>query len=260
MKKEIRFAEEDRVLRLAVTMMILLFIAGGAVVALRMRNLRVDSTAGEKKLEELAKADVNKIDKKIQKLEKKEEKAYEERQNRTNSEKFADCLILGDVICQGLYEYEYLEAGGVSIGQSLSVASPDETGLTAMLEQAIADSPKKIFLVLGRGDAEIGGEDAAAFASGYKNILVSLKSGLPDSTVYVNSIVPASQAALEENQGYVVIDEYNRQLEAVCESEQVVFINQTEFMKDEYYEADGIHMTAAYYSEWISYMAEKAEL
>lgn len=260
MKKEKRFTEEDRVLRLAVTVMIVLFIAGGAVIALRMRNLRVDSTAGEKKLEELAKADVNKIDEKIQKLEKKEEKAYKERQNRTNGEKFTDCLILGDVICQGLYEYEYLEAGIVSAGQSLSVASPDETGLTAMLEQAVADSPKKIFLVLGRGDSEIGGEDAAAFAAAYKNILVNLRDSLPDSAVYVNSIVPVSQAALEENQGYAVIDEYNRQLEAVCESEQVVFINQTEFMKDEYYEADGIHMTAAYYPEWISCMAEKAEL
>ena len=129
MKKKRHFAGEDRVLRFAVLMMAALLVTGTAIVGLRMKNLRVDSSEGEKKLKELEKRDVQEIDEKIKKLEEEEEKALEERKNRTIEERFADCLILGDAVCQGIYEYECLDAGIVSAGQNLCVAAPDETGL-----------------------------------------------------------------------------------------------------------------------------------
>ena len=43
--------------------------------------------------------------KKIQKLEEEERVKEEAADKRSVSEKFADCLILGDSITQGLYEY-----------------------------------------------------------------------------------------------------------------------------------------------------------
>lgn len=41
---------------------------------------------------------------------------------------------------------------------------------------------------------------------------------------------------------------------------KLIFIDNTEFMKEEYYEEDKAHMTASFYSDWISYMAEQTEL
>ena len=260
MKKKRHFAGEDRVLRFAVLMMAALLVTGTAIVGLRMKNLRVDSSEGEKKLKELEKRDVQEIDEKIKKLEEEEEKAREERKNRTIEERFADCLILGDAVCQGIYEYECLDAGIVSAGQNLCVAAPDETGLTDMLLQAAADAPKKIFLVLGRGDIETRGEEAEDFAEAYKGMLDSLKESLPDSEIYVNSILPVSEETAGENEAYALIPEYNRKLSELCESMKLIFIDNTEFMKEEYYEEDKAHMTAAFYSDWISYMAEQTEL
>ena len=39
-----------------------------------------------------------------------------------------------------------------------------------------------------------------------------------------------------------------------------VFIDNTGLVKDEYYEADGIHMSSNYYPEWLDHMAEVADL
>lgn len=260
MKKRKHFAGEDRVLRFAVLMMTALLITGTAIVGLRMKNLRVDSSEGEKKLKELEEKDVQEIDERIRKLEEEEEKALEERKNQTIEERFAGCLILGDAVCQGIYEYEYLDAGTVSAGQNLCVASPDETGLTDMLLQAAADAPQKIFLVLGRGDIETRGEDAEVFAEEYKGMIETLKESLPDAEIYVNSILPVSEETARENEVYELIPEYNKKLSKLCESMNLIFIDNTEFMKEEYYEEDNVHMTAAFYSDWISYMAEQTEL
>lgn len=252
MKKRKHFAGEDRVLRFAVTMMIVLLMIGTVIVGLRMRNLRVDSSKGEEKLKELAERDVEEIDARIKKLEEEEEKVLEERKNRTNGEKFADCLILGDAICQGLYEYEYLDAGVVSSSGGLRVTVPDETGLTDMILQAVSDAPQHIFLVLGRED-DAAEEDAETFVQAYEAMLIKLKEGLPDSQICVDGIVPVKP---EDGR----TSEYNKKLAELCENLQVVFIDNEAFMKNEYYEEDGVHMTAAFYSEWISCMAEQAKL
>lgn len=253
MKKKRHFSGEDRVLRFAVMMMLALLITGAAVLGLRMRNLRVDSSAGEKKLKELAGKDVQEIDARIRELEEEEERVLEERKNRTIEEKIADCVILGDSICQGLYEYGYTDSSVVSCASGLNVASPDETGLTDMLLQAVSDDPQKIFLVFGRGDIETEGEEAEVFARAYDEMLGQLMQALPDSEIYVNSILPAGQAD-------TLTTEYNKKLAELCESIHVTFIDNTKFIKDEYYEEDGIHMTASFYSEWLSYMVEQAGL
>lgn len=260
MKKRKHFAGEDRVLRFAVFMMAALLITGTAIVGLRMKNLRVDSSKGEEKLKELGEKDVGEIDARIKELEEEEEKILDERKNQTIEEKFADCLILGDDICQGFYEYGYLDAGIISAGQNLCVASPDVTGLTDMLLQAVSDGPKKIFLMLGRGDIETQGEEPEEFLEGYEEILNKLKEGLPDSEIYVNSILSVSQAAAAENENYSLIPEYNESLKKLCEKMQITFIDNSEFIGEEHYEEDGIHMTAAFYTEWLSYMAEQSEL
>ncbi|MEZ3433766.1 MAG: SGNH/GDSL hydrolase family protein [Lachnospiraceae bacterium] len=260
MKRRKHFAGEDRVLRFAVLMMAALLITGTAIVGLRMNNLRVDSSQGEEKLRELGEKDAGEIDARIRALEEEEERILEERRNQTIEERFAGCLILGDAVCQGFSEYGYLDAGLLSTGQNLCVTSADVTGLTDMILQAVSDEPLKLFLVLGMGDIETGNEEREAFLGGYEEILNRLKEGLPDCGIYVNSILPASQAAVAENESYARIPEYNEELSRLCEDMQVSFIDNSRLVKEEHYEEDGVHMTAAFYSEWLSYMAEQSEL
>ena len=63
------FGEEDRVLRFAVIAVAVLLLIAAIVVAGRMGNLREDSAAGEEKLEQMAKMNVQMNEIRIQELE-----------------------------------------------------------------------------------------------------------------------------------------------------------------------------------------------
>lgn len=252
--------DEDKVLRFAVAAVIVLFIIGIIVIAVRMMNLRVDSSEGEKKLKELTSVNVQEIETKIQELEKAERLADEEWQNRPNNEKFATSLILGDSVTQGLYVYEVMDSALVIAKKGVGVRSPDKTGLAEMLGQVISAKPQNLFLALGMNDIVAAGGDASVFVNDYKAVLDRLKTELPDTKIYVNSVLPASQTAIAKDGRYAKVPEYNQQLKVLCEEENVTFLDNTDLVKQEYYEVDGIHMKKVYYQGWVDRMAVEADL
>lgn len=260
MKRKRRHEEEDKVLRFAITAVIVLFIAGSGVIALRATNLRVDSTEGEKKLQELAKADVNVVDARIQELEKAEKAADEEKQNRSNNEKFADSLVLGDSITQGLYEYEALDETYVIAERGVGVADKEKNGLDGMLERAAQAQPQKIFLAVGMNDIDGEKGDADAFIKDYQAVIDKLRGLLPGTEIYVNSVLPAHQSLIEREEWYANVPEYNEKLKELCSGEGIVFIDNTELVEEEFYADDGIHMSRSYYVKWTDHMAEAADL
>ena len=90
-----RPGESDKILRFAVAAVLLLFLVAGIVVAVRLMNPRVDATEGRKRLEEVASADVQEIDAKIQKLEAEERKEKREAEDRSYNEIFAGLCFWG---------------------------------------------------------------------------------------------------------------------------------------------------------------------
>ena len=260
MGRKRRSGEKDRVLRFSVMTVIVLFVIGITVIVLRMMNLRVDASAGEKKLKELSQADVQEIEAKIQELEKAERQADEEWQNRPNNEKFAGSLILGDSVTQGLYVYEILDNSLVVAKKGVGVHSPDSTGLSDMVNQIIAAKPQKLFIALGMNDIVAARGDADVFVSDYKVLLENLRQGIPDTKIYVNSVLPANQTAISKDGRYAKVSDYNEKLKALCGQENVVFIDNTGLVKEEYYEVDGIHMKKSYYGDWLNQMAVEADL
>ena len=101
----------------------------------------------------------------------------------------------------------------------------------------------------------------ARFFSWSRSVLIrDLKKSLPDTKIYVNSILPTAQIAIDQNSVYAKIPEFNQKLKKLCEKEKVTFIDNTELVKQEYYAGDGIHMSTGYYKEWVNHMAEVAEL
>ena len=83
---------------------------------------------------------------------------------------------------------------------------------------------------------------------------------IKDAHIYVNSILPVQDNAIEEEPALENIAEYNTELEALCDKKQVGFIDNTDLVKASYYEDDGIHFKAAFYTVWAQYMAEVATL
>ncbi len=261
MKKKIeKLEEKDNVLRIAVTLVIALLAIGIIVVAVKLMNPKVDTDQGMAFLKKMDKKDVATVEKKVQALEDEERAADEEWANRPVKEKFAGAFIIGDSITQGLYEYGVLDQANVMADRGTEVSKNNSNKIEEHIEKAKELNPQVLFLAYGMNDVEAVRGDADAFQDNYRPIIEDLKKSLPDTKIYINSILPAAQSAIDRNEWYGNIPEFNQKLKELCEKERVTFIDNTDLVKSEYYADDGIHMAPAFYTAWVNRMAEVAEL
>ena len=219
---------------------VLMEIAGAVVVltvivSIGLSHLgtdKVNTSAGVKAIKKLEKADVSEVETKISNIEKEEKQAIEDWQNRPLSEKFAHAVILGDSITTGFTVYDVLDTSKVVAEKGMHL---DQTG----------------DLIKTDGDTD-------AFIEKYKAVLANVREQMPDAVIYINCVLPVSAQKEEEEPVYAKIPDYNTALKAMCDEEGITFIDNTEIVKDEYYEQDGEHMKAEYYPIWAEHMAEVA--
>lgn len=239
---------------------VLMEIAGAVVVltvivSIGLSHLgtdKVNTSAGVKAIKKLEKADVSEVETKISNIEKEEKQATEDWQNRPLSEKFAHAVILGDSITTGFTVYDVLDTSKVAAEKGMHL---DQTG--DLIRTAAELKPEVLFLALGLNDISGTDGDTDAFIEKYKAVLANVREQMPDAVLYINCILPVS-AQKEEEPVYAKIPDYNTALKAMCDEEGITFIDNTEIVKDEYYEQDGEHMKAEYYPIWAEHMAEVA--
>ena len=165
--KNKRQNNEDIVLKMAIILVVVLFLLGAAVVGLKSMNPRPDITEGVAKLEEFHKVKVSEVEKEVTALEEAEAAELEARSKRPNSEKFENALILGDFTAQGVYEQEVLGESFVLARESSCVHDLEGTGVAENLEEAAAKKPEVLFLLLGVNDAALENGSAAIFEEDY---------------------------------------------------------------------------------------------
>ncbi len=255
-----RQRSEDKVLRLAIILVVLLFLAGAAVVGVRYMNPRPDITEGMKKLDEFNRVKASEVEQEVAELEQAEAEELEKRSKRPNSEKFQNTLIIGDFTAQGVYEQEILGESFVLARESACVHDPDGTGLTEKLDEAAKKNPQVVFLLLGVNDAALDSGSASVFEEDYQAFLNQVKEKLPDTRIYVNSILPVQQKAIDETEGLRDIPEYNERLSKVCKEAGAVYVDNSDLVTEECYKDDGKRMRQRYYTAWIKRAVEVAEL
>ena len=258
--KNKRQNNEDIVLKMAIILVVVLFLLGAAVVGLKSMNPRPDITEGVAKLEEFHKVKVSEVEKEVTALEEAEAAELEARSKRPNSEKFENALILGDFTAQGVYEQEVLGESFVLARESSCVHDLEGTGVAENLEEAAAKKPEVLFLLLGVNDAALENGSAAIFEEDYAAFLEQVQEKLPDTKIYVNSILPVQQKAIEEAEGLRDIPEYNERLQEVCKEAGVVFVDNRELVKEDCYKDDGKRMRQKYYTALIKRAVEVAQL
>ena len=258
-KSEIK-SEKDRVLQTAVIGAVGILVIGGITVALRLSNPQKDTKKGTEILKAMDEMDVSEADRKIKELEAQEREAEQNAEEQPASEKFTDCLVMGDSITQGLYEYGVLDQANVQADRGAGVSAGDNKKLADHIARAKEMKPSVLFLSYGMNDVGAQNGDADGFIKAYRPVIRDLKKSLPDTKIYVNSVLPAAQTAIEQNAVYAKIPEFNQKLKKLCEKEKVIFIDNTDLVKQEYYADDGIHMSTGYYKEWVNHMAEVAQL
>ncbi|MGN0333274.1 MAG: GDSL-type esterase/lipase family protein [Lachnospiraceae bacterium] len=255
-----RKSNEDQVLRTAVIAVIVLFIVAALIVGIKSLNPRPDTTEGVKKLKEMEQADIKEIEKEIQTLDTKEANEKEERDSRPNEEKFKNTLIIGDYIAQGLYEQEVLGESFILANEDASVYGMDDTQMITNLEAAAKKKPEVLFFMLGVNDASKEDVNAEIFENNYSVFLDRVKEKLPETKIFVNSILPVQKQAIEETAGLSEILDYNKRLQALCKEKKVIYIDNSDLVKDKYYKEDGKHMNKKFYTLWAKHMADAADL
>lgn len=212
----------------------------------------VDTTAGLEYIRGEEERDASEIEIKISQLEQQE---TGEEDDRSIKEKFSSSVVIGDSIPHGFTEFDVLSASNVKaqIGAHL-------TQMDSQIEDAKAVSPLVIFISIGENDVTATEGDTDLFIEQYTEVLDQISRELPETNIFVNSIFPVQQAAIEDEPFLADIPAYNEALSKLCGEREIGFIDNTELVQDQYYEPDGQHFKAAFYPVWAEHMAEVAQL
>lgn len=212
-------------------------------------------TDGVTRLENMEAGDVAAVEEKIRRRDKEELMATDEWKNRTPNEKMAYAVVLGDSRTKALEEYEVLDDSKVlaEIGLTLTEADP-------YVEEAIALNPETVFLSYGLNDIGNTSGDTELFKEQYLKVIKKLKEGLPNSKIYINTILPVQDIAVQKTPVLSHLEEYNDAIREICSQEGVGCVEIGELAQDDLYEPDGEHLRSEFYPLWVNKMAEVAEI
>lgn len=215
-----------------------------------------DTSAGVEYIQQEEAGSVSAIEDKINLLEQQErEEAGDSEDTRSLKEKFSGAVVIGDSVAQGFSEYDILNTSSVVSKIGVHLYETDE-----LLTQAEALSPGTVFLALGRNDLASTEGDVDKFISQYTEVLDQIAKELPDANVFVDSIFPVQESAIEDDPYLADIADYNVALKELCDSRSIGFIDNTDLVEDQYFEPDGQHFKADFYPIWAEHMAEVAAL
>ena len=168
---------------------------------------------------------------------------------------FQGTVIVGDSITESIAEYGFLDTSIVVAKLGLRIDAADE-----QISTAISLNPSVFFLSFGANDLEIYNGDSSAFIAAYKEKIDQIKAALPETPIYINSILPIQQSAIDQNPALAYYDSFNQALASFCEESGCTFIDDSFLVDENMYEPDGEHMVYSYYPKCLTYMAERAGL
>ena len=161
--------------------------------------------------------------------------------------KFSTSVIAGDSRAEGISAYGVLTQASVVAqkGRSLSTA--------------IGMYPKNMFLTYGINDV-VGVQSSDAFIKLYGEVIDKVKSKLPNSNIYICSILPVTTAAANKQPNLKNIAQWNQDLKQLCEEKGVKFIDASSIMSEGNYEPDGIHFGVTCIKKWLDLFIQSANL
>ena len=166
---------------------------------------------------------------------------------------FDGIVIVGDSRAESFVEYGFLPESTVVAKKGANLKYADE-----LISDVVAKQPEKIIFSYGINDVDGNWISAEAFKERYKEIIDMYKQELPNSDIYICSIVPVTESAKEEDSNFYELPEYAAAVEDMCEEEGYVFIDcDGLFDYTEYHGSDGIHFQAAMYPIWGEMMLRK---
>ena len=121
------------------------------------------------------------------------------------------------------------------------------------IEEIQNAKPKNLVLSFGMNDMGMYAYDpdnywetGDDYVVAYNSYIEMIREVSPDTNIYINSIIPVLDVALESQPRWAAVDEWNAALEAYCAENDVGYIDTT-FITYEYgdlFDDDGVHFYA----------------
>lgn len=124
------------------------------------------------------------------------------------------------------------------------------------LDDIIALKPRKVFLLIGINDLQF--LPLSTIVQNYENIVVQLKTGLPDTKIYLESILPIHNILRRSGLKNAQIDSLNKSIEQIAQKKGLIYVDLNEKFKEQNessnqgglrkaFSLDGIHLNGAGY-------------
>lgn len=181
---------------------------------------------------------------------------------------FADAAFVGDSLTDGIKLYSVMKDTTVLSNTGINVETiftkecieMDDGRELTMLDALKEVNPKKIYIMLGANG--IAWFSRSTFVEYYGSFIDEIKAQHPNSTIYVQSILPVTKSKSDSDSRFAnsKINEFNQGLMQMCKEKQVYYVNVAEALKDangalpEEASLDGIHFGVDTYNKWFDYL------
>lgn len=238
-------------------LVILCLLTGALAVGMGILQRSVTASAaqetaeGVRYLQELEDQDVTEVETVLQEREQlRQQQQLQTGQMDEQSiwTQLKDVVIMGDSRAVGFYYYQFLEQSRVLATGGATIADVE-----GQLDTLKALNPPQLFLCYGLNDLSIGyWHDTTEYITALEQVLSALREALPNTTVYVSSILPARDPAFEQREVWRQIPDYNVAIKAFCLQKGYPYVDNTAIC-DQYadlWQYDGIHVRQEFYAHW----------
>lgn len=168
--------------------------------------------------------------------------------------KFENSIFIGDSITNGFDFYEILPSKCVLAGAGTTAGF-----IYKDIDSIFEYKPDNIFIMLGSIDILMPVENPKElFRNDLTKLINKIKDELPNSTIYLQSITPVEESAIERQDLYLEIDDYNEIIIEVANNVSVSYIDIQPLVEENpnLYAEDGVHFKKNFYYLWLEKLYE----
>lgn len=259
MKKSQNFQEKNKKTIFFIAGIFLIIIASvvGVMMWKKYAEAQEKIEKGMAYLESLEEKDLAEIKGQIKQIQAKYTLALAESDENAVWLGFEDAAILGDSRAVGFSYYEFLPEERVFAESGAHI-----TDVSGHIDALKALNPGQVFLCYGLNDVKGGlWPEPKDYAQECAKQIQALQDNLAGCDVYLNSILPVSDAVVGQHASYSRIGEYNEAMKAMCEEKGYYYIDNTSLIAEyaDQFQPDGLHMMSEFYKYWAANMLTEVE-
>ncbi|MCP1102547.1 hypothetical protein M2454_000844 [Aequitasia blattaphilus] len=162
--------------------------------------------------------------------------------------KFSDTIFFGDSLTEAIYSYQLVNSSSIIYERGASLKKLEE-----YIPQIAGTYPKNVVVFTGLNDHPVT-EPPAEYLERYRVFLQALKTQLPDSSIFVLSILPATEEGVSATPKLIDTTEIDAGLSTLCHEVGTTYIDTTWIVRPDLYEPDGTHFTPYFYAVLFRYL------